>query len=667
MSGPRGGGARAGRGRAVPAALLGAAIAVLLGAALRTDAQITENPKDPFGIAIPYPRVRLLHSGDPRQEGTSAHLRAYDPFLFYQTGRDLLHRQFSLAHGVLGQSGALAVPLYVGSTARLVHGAPARFARDHSASCGMCHGSIYREPGAGQTIGSTGGMGRNSTHFYGAGLVEMIGQRVTAELLAAYDRDGDGLIGRAEAAAPSPARVAPVPGAEPVDYGDLAPGPDGVPRLDTAFRIWYADARGRPVPEAVSLDHPGVAAYGFVLQPFGWGRGRALIDGRQISQGGEAATVREFYAVAADFHMGMQAHDPTQLGADPLTAGAGGYAQVSLNGARQYDFGGSVDRGLSRAVTGLSLDDPDGDGHYAELTEGDLDAIEFYLLHAPPPAVLATERSERGRAVLIETGCTRCHVESWRLPAAGELPGFAGDRRLFHLAARSAAGAGGLVELTGELVRLDRALPTGERAPAGGEFTVERVYSDFKHWDVGPEYHERRFDGTLQREHRTAPLWGAANSAPYGHSGRLMTLHEAIAAHGGAAQAARDAYLALPAAERAAVIDYLRSLVLYPTDEIPADVDGNGEIAEDFAAGGTGMGYERFDARLLFVRPPAFESLGRLVQPNGRSVPAALVGDAEHAYGLDLVYRLDGDGDGYPDALDPTPQKTGACDEPEPR
>ena len=477
--------------------LRGAAAAAVALAAAGVAAQVWENAEDPTGILIPYPLVHLVHGRDLTRPGTSGELRSRDPFLFYQLGRDLLHRQYTLAHGIYGRAGALDVPLYIsGSQPATVHGVPARFARDHSASCGMCHSSVFREPSAGQTIGSTGGMGRNTPHFYGAGLVEMLGEQIRATVLARYDKDADGLIDRAEIAGPSPVQVRPTPDGAPIDYGDLRPGPDGVPQLNTLFRLWYVDAAGRVLPDVASLADPRAVAYGFAVQPFGWGRGRRLVGKAAVSEGGEASTLREFFTVAADFHLGLQAFDPTQLGTAPAASGAGGLAALSLNGAQQFDFGGSPDPGRRRSPAGLSLDDPDQDGHLSELTEGDVDAIELYLLHTPPPAVRATARSEGGRLVLQRIGCTRCHVESWRLAPAGEIPGFAGDRRLFRLETRSQLDDQGVSLLSGRLVRSDRLTAGGERVPAAAAAAVERIYTDFKHWDIGPGFAELRYEVT---------------------------------------------------------------------------------------------------------------------------------------------------------------------------
>ena len=626
------------------------AVAVATAAgAMALHGQVAQNARDPFGIAIPYRLVHLAHSVDVREEGTTAHLRAKDPFLLYQLGRDLVNRQFELKHGILGRPGDLSVPLYVGATrSNVVHGGSAtRFARDHAASCGMCHSSVYREPSAGQTIGSTGGLGRNTSHFFGAGLVEMIGDRITRELLFAYDTNRNGVIDRAELKASVPASILPAPGAEPIDFGDLGPGPGRVPQLNSAFRLWYVDVAGRVVPEALSLEHPGVTGFGFAMQPFGWGRGQRQVGQARVSQGGEASTVREFYTVAADFHMGLEAYDPTQRSSDPRAIGAGGYAKVSLSGAQQYDFGGAIDLGR-RLCNGVSIDDPDADGYVSELTEGDVDAAEFFLLHAPAPAVRVQGSSEAGRPLLRQIGCTRCHTESWTIPAADRRRGFTGDRRLFSLETHMRTIEGDEPELVGTIVQRSRLAKSGAREPARGGFVVERIYTDFKHWDIGPAFHERRFDGSVQTVHRTAPLWGVGNTGPYGHSGNFMDARSVIVAHAGAASRERDAFLALTAADREAVLAYLKSLVLFQTDEIPSDIDGDGVIREDFMIAGQPVGYERFLAHYLFREPPQYEILGAYVHPNGRSAIASLITNIDEAFGLTLRHRRDPDGDGFP-------------------
>ncbi len=635
------------------ALLAAAAVTALVAVLGPAAAQVAESANDPTGVSIPYPLVHLVHSRDRTLAGTTAQLANDDPFLLYQLGRDLVNRQFRPSHGVYGRSGEHSVPLYVDRQEPVTHGGSSRFTRDHTASCGFCHSIPYREPGAGQSIGSTGGEGRNTPHFFGAGLIEMLGEQIRSQILSTYDRNRDGVLARAEVASPSPVRVRPEPGTPEIDYGDLSPGTDGVPRLNPLFRVWYVDARGELVADAVSLTDPRVAGFSFAAQPFGWGRGTRLLAGRRVAEGGEASTLRGFYTGAADVHMGLQTYDPTQL---PVR---GGLARRSLAGAQQFDLGGSTDLGRKLTPGGLSLDDPDGDGFPNELSEGDVDAVEHAMLHGPAPAVLATPLSESGRSALFAAGCERCHVESWRLEARDDSRGWAGDRRHFHLETRTTLGADGRPALSGRLVRLDRELPSGERLPRGEAFEVSRLYTDFKQWDLGPELWERRFDGSLQREHRTTPLWGVGSTAPYGHSGRFATLDEVIRAHGGEAAPEAAAYGALPAAERHRLLAYLESLVLYSTDEIPADVDGDGRLAERFLVAGQDVGYERFDARFLVSHPPRYKHLKEAMDSAGVSRPLMLIENVEEVFGLGLAQRRDTDRDGFPDIVDPLPQQSG--------
>ena len=75
--------------------------------------------------------------------------------------------------------------------------------------------------------------------------------------------------------------------------------------------------------------------------------------------------------------------------------------------------------------------------------------------------------------------------------------------------------------------------------------------------------HEGRATG---REWRTPPLWGiglteTVNSHIYFlHDGRARGLAETILWHGGEAEASRDAFRALPANDRAALLAFLAAL-----------------------------------------------------------------------------------------------------------
>jgi CxxC motif-containing protein (DUF1111 family) len=64
----------------------------------------------------------------------------------------------------------------------------------------------------------------------------------------------------------------------------------------------------------------------------------------------------------------------------------------------------------------------------------------------------------------------------------------------------------------------------------------------------------------VEQEWRTPPLWGVADSAPYLHDGRAAALVDAIALHGGEADACTKRFFELPVGERMAVLEFLSCL-----------------------------------------------------------------------------------------------------------
>ena len=76
----------------------------------------------------------------------------------------------------------------------------------------------------------------------------------------------------------------------------------------------------------------------------------------------------------------------------------------------------------------------------------------------------------------------------------------------------------------------------------------------------------------LQREWRTPPLWGVADSGPYLHDGRATTLDAAIRWHGGEASTSTEKYRSLDRKKRKMVLQFLGSLRAPATVEPgPAD------------------------------------------------------------------------------------------------
>ncbi|MCG3129099.1 MAG: hypothetical protein CHACPFDD_04008 [Phycisphaerae bacterium] len=214
---------------------------------------------------------------------------------------------------------------------------------------------------------------------------------------------------------------------------------------------------------------------------------------------------------------------------------------VAKQGGSQIPFANDdVDKidGHSQAA---AADGPNFDADLAadpEMTGEELfDLVSFSMLLAAPKFDEPTIQSNRGRLLFHEANCSACHTP-----------------------------------------RLN-----GPRGPIP-------AYSDFLLHDMG----EALADGIVMKlatgsEFRTQPLWGISAAGPYLHDGRALTLEEAILAHAGEAQAARDAFDAFSAQEKADVIEFLLSLggrgqasagLLPPNAEIPAVGEYGGPVRE---------------------------------------------------------------------------------------
>ncbi len=92
-------------------------------------------------------------------------------------------------------------------------------------------------------------------------------------------------------------------------------------------------------------------------------------------------------------------------------------------------------------------------------------------------------------------------------------------------------------------------------------FTVEgkptpQLYTDLLTHDLGPALADKQqMENTPAAYSRTTPLWAMhLNAGPYLHDGRAATVEAAILAHGGEATHARDAFAALDAAAKRALL-----------------------------------------------------------------------------------------------------------------
>ncbi|MCU0655550.1 MAG: c-type cytochrome [Polyangiaceae bacterium] len=129
----------------------------------------------------------------------------------------------------------------------------------------------------------------------------------------------------------------------------------------------------------------------------------------------------------------------------------------------------------------------------------------------------------QGKELFARARCTGCHVEQLTTGASPEVPELA--------------------------------------------FQTFRPYTDLLLHDMGPELADGRPDHEATgSEWRTPPLWGIGlfktvnRHTYYLHDGRARNLAEAILWHGGEAQASRDAFVALPRADRDALLAFLGSL-----------------------------------------------------------------------------------------------------------
>jgi CxxC motif-containing protein (DUF1111 family) len=85
------------------------------------------------------------------------------------------------------------------------------------------------------------------------------------------------------------------------------------------------------------------------------------------------------------------------------------------------------------------------------------------------------------------------------------------------------------------------------------------LYSDLLLHDLGPGLESVCTEGASTSEHRTEPLMGLRHRDFFLHDGRVTGIMDAILAHGGEAEAARNRFAALDRLEQEAVLEFLRT------------------------------------------------------------------------------------------------------------
>jgi CxxC motif-containing protein (DUF1111 family) len=291
-------------------------------------------------------------------------------------------------------------------------------------------------------------------------------------------------------------------------------------------------------------------------------------DGRTIS-------IREFLVGAFNAEMGLESPDPDLLAAS--------------GGARVVTPAGMVLDGAKDAIEAPPANspsaDPDGDGVTNEIPTSIVDHMEFYLLNYFKPGTgEQTIHTRFGKELFDRTGCTSCHVQTLRIER---------DRRVADLDTVYNPLKGYFNQLFATATALFTATPDSTpypalKVPQGKPFAVDNFYADLKRHDLGPNFYERNYDGTLTKVFMTEPLWGVATTAPYGHDGRSINLKEVILRHGGEAQKSRDSFDRLPDILQDEILAFLNSLVLFPPDDTASSLDPGVPTTTNFPQFGHG-------------------------------------------------------------------------------
>lgn len=233
--------------------------------------------------------------------------------------------------------------------------------------------------------------------------------------------------------------------------------------------------------------------------------------------------------------------------------------------------------------------DPDGDGFVNEMTKADVTAATLYQAAMAAPGRVIPNVPEieeailRGEKLFESVGCASCHTPVLQLGYGGHLFAEPGP---YNPAGNATPAETPVVMLDLNSARLP--LPRLRMEPFSGTIAVP-AYTDMKLHNMcggadgldAPEVLNMQqpagsaafFAGNCR--FLTKRLWDAANSPPYMHHGFCTTMRGAIRAHGGEGLASRDAFLALPAADQDAVIEFLKSLQVLPPGTPSLVVDEN--------------------------------------------------------------------------------------------
>jgi hypothetical protein len=487
------------------------------------------------GIAKSYEQQIGVGRGNANTPDSSLFIINRDPARAIRRGRQIFQRKFTRAQG----QGPLTQDGVGDPGAVKIIGAGLMD------SCAGCHGRPRGSAGFGGDV-VTRPDSRDAPHLFGLGLKEMLADQITDDLREIRE-DAIDDARRERRAVRRSLRVSV--STTTLDFGDITAFPDG--RVDTS------DVEG------VDRD--------LRVRPF--------------FAHGETISIREFLVGAFNAEMGLEADDPD------LRAAMTG--RVVTPSGMVLD--GRLDT-IEQPPVVSDTHDFDEDGVANEVPTSIVDFMEFYLLHYFKPGTgRQSSTTSAGRSLMAQIGCTRCHVPDMVIR---------NDRRIADVETVYDPGRGNpfnpFFATASLLLREvnDGLTPTLKR-PLGGSFVVRNIFTDFKRHDLGPNFHEIEFNGSVRRQFLTTPLWGVGNSAPYGHDGRTMTLEDVIRRHGGEALSSRNAFVQLSTTNRNAILAFLNSLILFPPDDTPSNL----EPANPGAQGYPQFGHGSIRLAALFFNP----------------------------------------------------------------
>ena len=447
--------------------------------------------------------------GDEFTPGSAVYLIKRDPARSVRRGRQLFQRKFTENQG---------------QGPRVNDDATGNI-QDNAAlgaglvdSCAGCHGRPRGSAGAGGDV-VTRPDSRDAPHLFGLGLQEMLADEITAELRAT------------RAAAIQLARTFRTTitldlRSKGISYGKIIAKRDG--SVDTS-QVRGVDPNLR-------------------VKPF-------------FAQGG-TASIREFAIGAFKAEMGLEAADSVLCAVtDPVSP----QRIVSPTG---FVFDPALDT-FERPPVCDPLADGDGDGVRNELDTALIDHMDFYLLNYFKAGRGPTSsRTDAGLNLMKQIQCTACHIQNLKINK---------DRRVADVETVHDPANGIFNRLFATASTRFVVVPDGDPfpqlLPSGQEFVVQNIFSDFKRHDLGPAFHERNYNGTLQTQFMTEALWGAGTTAPYGHDGRSINLEEVILRHGGEAQTARNRFASLSSDDKRKIMEFLNTLILFPPDDTASNLN----------------------------------------------------------------------------------------------